>query len=843
MKSKYFKDVENDTLIQLQVLSEKLKEESALENKKWIHENSPYTKDINTHIKFYEELYSYCLLQLKEAFVTRKALIKDIDLDLWVSAKGKTNKEIMLGGNPPYAFDAPNGVIELHHIGQSYDAPFAELTEEEHVLYGNSKVLHNSEHDSWRRDQAKVNAFAKERSDYWIKRAQNDIKIISTNEISPIPHRQFTDKKEKGMLIKEIVEQLLYECSIEDSIYISDLASSYALIKEFGADSFTDFIEQNQKDGDVIRCTYCGDSNYTLYGYTKGIEKIQRYRCKKCDKTFTAMNRSIISECNMSFMDWIKFVNCLYNGISEEKTALICNISKRSVHNYRLKVFYALKLLDDKVKLQGAVAIDETYLLDNFKGNRSEAKKANINRKSHKRGKENHSPGLSKKQVSVICALDEHGNSVARITGLGSATSARIDYALGDVFDNNTSNCIYSDKAVTLRKYAESKGIPIKQKKATIKGGKKYMEFNKEARSVQRRIQRVNSYHSRLKKFLSKFYGTSSRLLTGYICLFAWKERNKGRSQFEAYRELFSVMTQPNLYKSIEEIEAMECFSDVKNRKSNKTKTGFRDFERACEIYKRYAAGEKVPLIAKSYGMCRGGIYRIIAKFCELGYGYKTVMDVKAEESYKRRNIITYPYKTVDRNSLIYQEKMQWNGPINDFYKSAAEKYKLSVNSIKNIVSQEERIIALKKEFFMYGDFPYRTLQELYQSIYDRYLVLRKTFNVGQSIQRLTVEFNYKYVQIRRVITIMESGNKNEVMYAKKKKIPIGETLARDRAVFVDFLRWRGSKYNFCEWAKEKYKLSLFYIYQILRFNFIADPTKFEITYRKFKPHKAKTEA
>ena len=79
---------------------------------------------------------------------------------------------------------------------------------------------------------------------------------------------------------------------------------------------------------------------------------------------------------------------------------------------------------------------------------------------------------------------------------------------------------------------------------------------------------------------------------------------------------------------------------------------------------------------------------------------------------------------------------------------------------------------------------------------------------------------------------MMSKNIDNQEFWSQKKKMPIGETVIRDKALFIDFLKWEGSKKEFCMWAKDKYHLSFYYIYHILSLNFIADPKRYEDTYQ-----------
>lgn len=136
-----------------------------------INEKSEYSDEVNEKISSVEELEVYQKANLKEEKIDgRTCLVRDdIDMDYVDPKTGKTNKELMKMGRAPY--DAKTGEkIELHHIGQDYDSPLAELTENsEHGDY--YSALHTKEGESWRNDTHKCNHYNKvERPNHWRSR-------------------------------------------------------------------------------------------------------------------------------------------------------------------------------------------------------------------------------------------------------------------------------------------------------------------------------------------------------------------------------------------------------------------------------------------------------------------------------------------------------------------------------------------------------------------------------------------------------------------------------------------------------------------------------------------------
>lgn len=110
----------------------------------------------------------------------RKCLVKkDLDLDYRspktiddAHPEGISNRELMKEGNAPY--DAKTGEkIELHHMGQAFDSPLAELCENSEHGDGNDPILHDKGVESWRRNpELKKKYNNEQRPMHWVERSR-----------------------------------------------------------------------------------------------------------------------------------------------------------------------------------------------------------------------------------------------------------------------------------------------------------------------------------------------------------------------------------------------------------------------------------------------------------------------------------------------------------------------------------------------------------------------------------------------------------------------------------------------------------------------------------------------
>lgn len=145
------------------------------EEKARIKEETGWSDEIIDAIESMDQYEVYKNADLHEAEINgRKCLLKDIDLDYVDPKTGKTNRELMAEGKSP--IDSKTGEkIELHHMGQNFDGPFAELCENSEHGDGNHKTLHTSNEGSWRNDQEQKNQYQREKAQHWKTRAQGEV--------------------------------------------------------------------------------------------------------------------------------------------------------------------------------------------------------------------------------------------------------------------------------------------------------------------------------------------------------------------------------------------------------------------------------------------------------------------------------------------------------------------------------------------------------------------------------------------------------------------------------------------------------------------------------------------
>ncbi|OMC74002.1 formate dehydrogenase family accessory protein FdhD [Paenibacillus odorifer] len=132
--------------------------------------------------------------------------------------------------------------------------------------------------------------------------------------------------------------------------------------------------------------------------------------------------------------------------------------------------------------------MDETYFLYSEKGKRNITE-----RKPRKRGGKAKYRGISHDQVCVLVARDRQKMTYSGVLGRGRIRITKLDEAIGGHLSD--SNVLCTDSWRAFSSYANSKGMTHCRFKSDGKQRVKGVYH----------IQNVNSYHSRLKKWMDRF--------------------------------------------------------------------------------------------------------------------------------------------------------------------------------------------------------------------------------------------------------------------------------------------------------------------------------------------------
>lgn len=250
-------------------------------------------------------------------------------------------------------------------------------------------------------------------------------------------------------------------------------------------------------------CPHCGGEAIVKFGHSGAS---QRYRCKGCGKTFTALTGTPF----VRLRDKDKLLAnaaCMAEGLSIRRTAARLGISVKQAFRWRHRF---LRYLSEQqpAAMTGVVEADETFFPLSFKGQRR-----GLPRPPKKRGgkpkRKADDDDTSPEQVPVLVANQRGTRTTlnALLEGLDAAhLTAALRPALGaDAVLSSDGNAGYGVAARALG----------------IEAGSFVARYHGPGGTGVWHVQNVNAYHHRLKDWMLRFHGVATKYLPNYL---GWRQ-------------------------------------------------------------------------------------------------------------------------------------------------------------------------------------------------------------------------------------------------------------------------------------------------------------------------------
>ena len=278
------------------------------------------------------------------------------------------------------------------------------------------------------------------------------------------------------------------------------LCTMLAEAKE-GTEDMDTFLTERRFEGGRV-CPLCGGTHVQRNGRRKN--GTQKFICRDCGKTFSITKNTIFEGTRKSLPVWKEFMACMSEGLSLDKTAERCGITHATAFVWRHKVLDAIGEALKGTELTGIAEADEAFLPVSYKGDRKAFEGEGCGREPRKRGGGNHKRGLSDELVCLPCAVDRKGKAVSKVAKQGKCSAEAVKAVLGGHVSAEATLC--TDGDTSYRRFAKGNGNALVQ----IKGGKGSVK------GIYH-IQHLNAYHSRLKTFLARLKGVSTKYLNNYL--------------------------------------------------------------------------------------------------------------------------------------------------------------------------------------------------------------------------------------------------------------------------------------------------------------------------------------
>ena len=241
-------------------------------------------------------------------------------------------------------------------------------------------------------------------------------------------------------------------------------------------------------------CPACKAERCYRHGRDRGL---QRYRCRACGKTFTALSGTPLSRLRHR-AKWLDYLDKMLEAASVRSAAKAVGVHRNTSFRWRHR-FLELARHDRPARLNGIAEADELFLLESQKGSRK------LDRPARRRGGVASRRGSSHEHVCVLIARDRTGQTRDFVTGRGAVTKQQLHRHLLPVLDPDV--LLVTDAHAAYRAFAREAGIS--HAFVNVRAGER-------VRGAVH-VQNVNAYHRRFRQWLARFNGVASHYLPNYL--------------------------------------------------------------------------------------------------------------------------------------------------------------------------------------------------------------------------------------------------------------------------------------------------------------------------------------
>lgn len=293
-------------------------------------------------------------------------------------------------------------------------------------------------------------------------------------------------------------------------------------------------------------CPICGSMHIVKNGHYKN--GTQKYLCKECLKTFSPYRDTILENTKLHPVTWLKYLIIMNEDEDLRDSAKYAGVSLKGRFYMRHKIMNALSHKMDNVKLSGIIELDEMSVNISYSGNhQKQDKNRKLPRKPYKRGrkgkKHSHNSEYTD-EIQIASAIDRNGNLFLKVAEVGTTTLNK-DQVI-KVYSNhiNENSILCTDGLFVYRALA-------REKKMTHFA---YASQSKEKRGIHH-INHINYVHKKIREYINKYSGISSKYLNEYLSLISYFLRKDTHNIHDDFVDIFC------------------CICDF--RKSNYIGTGF----------------------------------------------------------------------------------------------------------------------------------------------------------------------------------------------------------------------------------------------------------------------------
>lgn len=255
-------------------------------------------------------------------------------------------------------------------------------------------------------------------------------------------------------------------------------------------------------------CPRCGSARFVRKG--RGRDGSQRWLCRGCGRTFSAKTMGLLGYSKLPAETWARYVEAMLGADGTlRRCAKACSVGLKTSWFMRMRVCEVMGRALQPFRVGESVSwqVDGTYLDESLSGNRSRGE-ARMPRKPHRHGGSVHARGISNLKVCVVCGANDLGDSFCRVCDRGRPSESALGRALEGIGGGSWVS--------TDGHGAYERVLPALGAEHVAVGA---------ARQLGGELGLVDALHQRLKLFLPRFHGVSTRRLSHYLDWFEWTEQ------------------------------------------------------------------------------------------------------------------------------------------------------------------------------------------------------------------------------------------------------------------------------------------------------------------------------
>ena len=284
----------------------------------------------------------------------------------------------------------------------------------------------------------------------------------------------------------------------------------------------SDLAEINAQPEELPLCPRCGNTRVIKYGQK---EKRQRFLCHGCSRTFSYTTNTVMEHSHYDRNVWAEFVQDTVYGVSLDKSAQRLGFSHQTAFNMRHKLLLALEQVTESkpATLSGICELDETFVLDSYKGKKLPEK---VGRKARKHGAKAQKRGISNEYVCICAGIQRDGEAVAASVNRAKPTKEELEQVFGGrVADGSL---LLTDGLLSYKSLENLSECTV-------------LDVNREDHKGGCNLNTVNSFHSFIKNMYLGYRGVATKYINRYNTLFAQAFRNQNNLKKQLLSRIGSI--------------------------------------------------------------------------------------------------------------------------------------------------------------------------------------------------------------------------------------------------------------------------------------------------------------